>query len=69
MARMTIFVVLFPGWKCHGQVGPVMVESEHWDGDRSMILIVLLVLARFFPSISPRDSSSELYYGVTPPNN
>lgn len=27
--------------------------------------LVLLVLARFFPSISPRDFFSELCYGVT----
>lgn len=38
MATMTISVALFPGWKCHGQVGAVMVESEHWDGGRSVVL-------------------------------
>lgn len=36
MARMTIFVALFPGWKCQGQVGAVMVESKHWDGGSSV---------------------------------
>lgn len=35
------------------------MEAAAWS------CLVLLVLARFFPSISPRDSFSELCYGVT----
>lgn len=35
------------------------MEARAWS------CLVLLVLARFFPSISPRDSSSELCYGIT----
>lgn len=38
MARMAIFVALFPAWKCLGQVGAVVVECEHWDGGRSVVL-------------------------------
>lgn len=53
MARTLIFVGLFPFWKCQGLVRAVMVESEHWNGGRSLVLVVV---ARSFPSISPQDS-------------
>lgn len=57
LARTLMCVGLFPCWKCQGLVRAVMVESEHRDGGRSLVLVVL---ARSFPSISP-------LFGVTLP--
>lgn len=39
MAKTLSFEVSFPGWKCQGLVGAVMVESECRDGGRSLVLL------------------------------
>lgn len=67
MARMPIFVVLFPGWKCQGLVGAAMVESEHWDGGKNLVLPVPGGVGQIFLIHLSKGLSGELFSGVILP--
>lgn len=67
MAGTPVLVVLFPGWKCQGLVGAATVESEHWDGGRSLVLPVPGSVGQIFPIHLSKGLCGKLCSSVTLP--
>lgn len=65
MAKTLSFEVSFPGWKCQGLVGAVMVESECRDGGRSLVLPGPGGVGQIFPIRLAKGPCDELCSSVT----